>query len=110
MRNGFGKLIAVLFLALTASVSGVFATWKFSETTPQERADSFGVQLNEISFAPKETLQITAVQLSSSNNAQNVDVSFTHPTYITSVINSQRSGGSVTYKVTVWNNTDVTYW
>ena len=82
MRNGFGRFIAVALLALTASVSGVFATWQFSDAAPQKKNDNFGVQLNEFTFAPKETLQITAVQLSSSNNAQNVEVGYTHPTYI----------------------------
>lgn len=110
MQNRFGGLFAIAALALTASVSGVYATWTFSESTPQDQFAEFGVQFNEITFAPKETLQITAVQLASSSNASNLDVGFTHPTYLSSVINSQRTNGNVTYKVTVWNNTDVTYW
>ncbi len=107
---GGRRKIGLIFLTLSMTVSGVYATWQYSERAPQSNSTNFGVQMNEIVFAPKETLQITNVQLLSANNAHNVSAHFTHPTYVTTTISCDSPNGSVTYKVTVWNNTNVTYW
>ena len=56
---------------------------------------------------PYEGVYITNVSLYSENGAEDVSHSFTKPTNIL-VTGSGR--GSVTYKVTVHNNTNVTYW
>lgn len=100
----------IVFVVLAMTVSGVYATWKFSEAPPNDTSVGMGIQLNDFVFAPKETLQITNVELFSTSKAQNVSVNFTHPTYVSSTITSQAENASVTYKVTVWNNTNVTYW
>ncbi len=110
MRNGFRFAIVITVLALTTTVSGVYATWKFSEAPARNDFTSFNVNMNEMTFAPKETLHITDIQHFSSHNASNVSVHFTHPTYITSTVNSSSANSNITYKVTVFNNTDVTYW
>ena len=110
MMRGMKNILAAFFLFLMITTSGVYATWQFSEAAPQNGADNFGVVMNEFTFAPKETLHITAVSLMSSNNASSVDVTFAHPTYITSTATSRQTNGTVTYKVTVFNNTGVTYW
>lgn len=106
-RNILFAIVCFLFLMMT---SGVYATWRFSEGAPLEQSDTVNAQMNEFTFAPQATLHITAVQLHSTSNASNVAVSFTHPTYISSTVNSNRTNATVTYKVTVYNNTDVTYW
>ncbi len=110
MRNGFWRVIAVFLFSIVATVSGVYATWQFSENSPKEVSNGVNVVLNEFTFAPKETLHITEITLSSTNGAANVDVSFFHPTYISSVLDSLQNNATVTYKVTVYNNTGVTYW
>lgn len=112
MRKGIALKIVAGVCAATSlvTISGVYATWRFSEAPPQSASTNVNVNLAEISFAPKETLHITAVELLATNNAHNVSVSFTHPTYISNTMNSSRTNGSVTYKVTVFNNTAVTYW
>ena len=105
-----GRTLGLIVLTLGMTISGVYATWKFSENPPDSQSVSLGVHLGEIQFAPKETLQITKAELFSASNARNVGVNFTHPTYLATTVNADRSGGSVTYKITVWNNTSVTYW
>ena len=110
MRRNFRYILAIFFFSVLALISGVFATWKFSDLSPKESSDSLNVLLNEFTFAPKETLHITDVQLSASSGVSNVNVSFSHPTYISSTLDSGQNGASVTYKVTVYNNTAVTYW
>ncbi len=108
---GGGRKIGLIFLTLSMTVSGVYATWQFSEGASQGDHTSVGVDLNEIDFAPKETLHITKAELlSTTNNAHNVSVHYTHPTYLSTTISCDRSNGSVTYKITVFNNTNVTYW
>ncbi len=108
--RGLRKTIVILFASLFVAVTGVYATWKYSEEPPQSCSETVNVVMNEITFAPKETLHITAVELLSSSGANNVSVHFTHPTYLETTISTSRSGGNVTYKVTVLNNTGVTYW
>lgn len=110
MGKSFGRIIAVLLFALIATVSGVYATWQFSEAAPQEKSNAIGVSVNEFTFAPKETLHITAVTFESSNSVSNAEASFSHPTYITAKADSRQANASITYKVTVYNNTEVTYW
>ena len=106
----FGRIFLILLLVFAATISGTYATWRFSEAPATEKTNQFGVQMNEFTFAPKETLQIVAVSLISTNNASSTNVGFTHPTYLDSTINSRQTSATVTYKVTVWNNTAVTYW
>lgn len=110
MFNRFRNILAVFLLLFVVTISGVYATWQFSEGDPQKSSDVMNVGLKEFTFAPKETLHITAISLTSTSNASNVAVSFTHPTYISSTVDSRQTGSSVTYKVTLYNNTGVTYW
>ena len=109
--KGFTAMKAIALLSLTTIVTGVYATWRFSEAPAIPHSDSTNIILSEMTFAPPETLYITKVELlSSSNNAYNVEVGFTHPTYLSSTVNSPKQNGTVTYRVTLYNNTPVTYW
>ncbi len=110
MYNKFKSMFLIIILALIATVTGVYATWMFSEGPAFDASDGMNVQMGEISFAPPETVYIIHAELLRTNNAANVGVSFTHPTYLTTTVNCSRANGGVTYKVTVYNNTDVTYW
>ncbi|MBE7079525.1 MAG: hypothetical protein E7380_06705 [Clostridiales bacterium] len=108
--RGLRRTIVILFASLFVAVTGVYATWKYSEATPQSSSERVNVVMNEITFAPRETLHITAVELLETSGADSISVHFTHPTYLATTISSSQTNGSVTYKVTVWNNTGVTYW
>ena len=110
MRGRWIKMLSLIFATLAVTVSGVYATWAYSEAPAHNDAKNVDVTMNEMTFAPKETLHITAVELLSTHNAHNVSEHFTHPTYLATTINSERANSTVTYKVTVWNNTSVVYW
>lgn len=53
---------------------------------------------------------IKEVTLVSTSNATSPKCDYILPTNLDSTVNATASGGSVTYRVTVHNNTDVTYW
>ena len=95
--RGLRRTIVILFASLFVVVTGVYATWKYSEEPAQSSSERVNVVMNEITFAPKETLHITAVELLSSSGAENVSVHFTHPTYLATTISTSRTGGNVTY-------------
>ena len=59
---------------------------------------------------PFEGVYISAVELYSESNAKDVAHSYQKPTNFSVTANASRSGGTITYKITVHNNTNVTYW
>ena len=59
---------------------------------------------------PFEGVYISAVELYSENGATSVAYSYKNPTNFSVTANASRNGSSITYKITVHNNTNVTYW
>ena len=59
---------------------------------------------------PYRGVYIKAVEVVSTNSADNIYTGYILPTNHEVIADASRSGGSVTYKITVHNNTDVTYW
>jgi len=59
---------------------------------------------------PYKGVYIKSVELAGTSNAANKGHDFVLPTNVTNTVDAERTGGTVTYKVTVHNNTDVTYW
>lgn len=59
---------------------------------------------------PYKGVYIKSVELISASNATNSENAYELPTNHITTVDASRSGGSVTYKITVHNNTDVTYW
>ncbi len=109
-KSFFIRIVVVFLLFIIATAGGVYATWTFSEGDVRQDDGGFGIRLNEFTFAPKKTLHITAVEIASTQSVSNVNVSFIHPTYLSATVDSGQTNATVTYKVTVYNNTDVTYW
>lgn len=102
-------IIAMLFL-LISMISGVYATWQFSEGDAETDAKGMDVTMNEFTFAPPKILYIQEMTLMSVHSVSNLRTSFTRPTYIDCVVDSLDVNATVTYKVTLYNNTDVVYW
>lgn len=106
MLKIMATLCAFLFFM---GIAGAYAVWIYpGDPLPSEQKVDIG--LEEFVYAPKEILHITAIELDSTSNASNLHVSFKHPTHISSSIQGRERNGSVTYKVTLYNNTGVTYW
>lgn len=59
---------------------------------------------------PYEGVYISDVSLVSTNGLTSVNYDYYKPTNMASVVRVASSGATITYKVTVHNNTDVTYW
>jgi len=73
--------------------------------------DNLGITGNvTVEGKPYRGVYIKAVEVVSTSNATSVDCGYILPTNHTSTVDANRTGGSVTYKITVHNNTDVTYW
>ena len=111
MRSGLYRLFSILLLFIfTVSGTGVYAIWQFFDP-PEGRTDSIIVGVNEFNYDPGETLYISDMSLySATGSSDELNFSYILPTNV--VLNGAvaSSGSSVTYKVTVFNNTDVTYW
>lgn len=59
---------------------------------------------------PPRGVYITAVEVYSTSAADSIECDFSLPTNHTASVDARSTGGSVMYKITVYNNTDVTYW
>ncbi len=59
---------------------------------------------------PFEGVYITEVSFVSSSGATNVSASYLKPTNFNSVVRVSSSSSSITYKITVYNNTELHYW
>ena len=104
------KSIVAGVLSLAALSTGVYAAWGYSEGAAVPVSDIIDVSLEEITFGPPEMIHISASALHATQNAKSLHVSHTLPTYLSTTINGSRTYSTVTYKVTVWNNTAMTYW
>ena len=59
---------------------------------------------------PYEGVYIKHVEVYSQSNVTSTVNDYIHPTNHSVTVTPNRSGGTITYKITVHNNTDVTYW
>ncbi len=103
-------LLCICALFTLASTTGVYAVWRYFE--PVDSIDrQISVGMNEFNYDPGEILYITAVELYSSRGfATPLQYSSSLPTNIKVSGEVVSRNSSVTYKVTVFNNTDSTYW
>lgn len=59
---------------------------------------------------PFKGVYIKSVEVMNTSSATSLDCDFILPTNHKATVDALQSGGSVTYKITVHNNTDITYW
>ena len=64
----------------------------------------------EVVAPPYQGVYITEVELISTSGATSVDFEFIHPTIFKNTVSANQMNSSVTYRVTVHNNTDYTQW
>ena len=112
MRIRFHRMLSTLCISLfLLSVSGVYAVWQYFDPIEPPPPAGINIQLNEFNYDPGEILYISDIEYATSSNLPTqLDYKKTLPTYVTVKGEVSRSNSSVTYKVTVFNNTDVTYW
>lgn len=97
----------VLFLVLTTS--GVWATWRYYRALEGVSAD-LSVQVKEFSYEPDEIVYISHIEVYQNDHVPENTFERSYPTAISMESNVTKINGSVTYKISVHNNTDVTQW
>ena len=101
MKRGFCILLAVAMVCMTGFIAFGYAALTDTLTLTGTA---------NVKPKPYKGVYITNVEVVSTQNASYANNSYELPTNHITTGDATRSGGSVTYKITVYNNTDVTYW
>ena len=107
------KKLTLLLAAviLFFSIAGVFASWSYY-LPPDSVASQLGASLNSFFYGPPESVHISHVEVvSTTSRVSAVTQTASLPTKFISQVKVDSAGSNTaTYKITVFNNTDVTCW
>lgn len=110
MTRALRNAICFLFIAFVVSSTGIYASWNFANP-PDLVSSAFSIGINEFSYEPPKAVYITNVELAeTTEHASNHTYSFSLPAKLSMSLRNDQSMTSVTYKITVYNNTDVSQW
>lgn len=111
MKVRLHKILAIIVTFFSfLTISGVYATWQYFLPAPSND-EKIQVDLSAFQYEPEKVLYISAVELvSNSSSIMSATYHYDFPTELFSNTNVFRTPATITYKVTVHNNTDVTYW
>ena len=104
------KSLAIFMLAIVVGVPSVLAFWVYSLISPTSPCDLIESGLNEFVYKEFKGVYIKSTELVSAQNASNSKNSFEKPTTHVTTSDASRANGTVTYKITFHNNSEVTYW
>ena len=90
-------LLSTLFLSLAIGYAGLCDSLTITGSA-------------NLASKPYEGVYISDVSVYSESNATDASHDYQKPTNLHATVNSGRSGSKITYKITVHNNTNVTYW
>ena len=109
-RLSFKLMLLFLVVSTLLTMAGVYATWQYYVPANDALSD-LPLGVNEFTYAPPECLYITGVKpVSQSNSIDHLSYDYQFPTRLNVSASNSQAGASVTFCVTVFNNTDVTYW
>ena len=97
------KLAVILACALLFSIGGTYATWKYMTGITEPKSIDVSISLNDF-YYPPEMVYITKVEYKSGSGTYS-NLSHFEST-LTSTVNVP-SGTDVTFRITVFNNTNV---
>ena len=102
------RMLAVLALLLVFTIPGVFALWRYSNAplTP----GSLNIVTNMTEFKETKGVIIKSVERESYSGVDVIDYGYSLKAIHESTVDPTRTGGNVTYKITLFNNTDSNYW
>ncbi len=106
-HSAYLRVFLALLLVLTTS--GVWATWQYYLALNSASAD-LSFQVNEFTYGPEEIVYISHIEVAQNNHVPESAFERSYPTAISIKSNVTQIGGSVTYRISVHNNTDVTQW
>ena len=101
MRRLYSGLLSLCILAMTC-----FIAFGYAALTDNLSLSGTAAAQGK----PFRGVYIKSVELVSSSGVSVIENSFVHPTNHKVSADASRSGGEATYKITVHNNADVTYW
>ena len=101
MKKSYGIALSAVFLLMVCFMAVGYAALTDNLSLSGQAS---------VQGKPYKGIYIKDVQLVSATNAINSQCEYILPTNHASTVDASRTGGSVTYKITVHNNTDVTYW
>ena len=102
------KMLFILCLALALSVPSILAMWHYASSSVPPTQATLSTHVFE--YKEFKGVYIKAVTKVSEASASVQDNGKSIPAVHTTTVTPGGSGGSVTYRVLLHNNTDVTYW
>ena len=101
MKRSYGILLTAALLLMTTFLGLGYATLTDSLTI---------IGSAHAEGKPYKGVYIKSVEVIGTQSAANTECDYVLPTNHVSTVDATTSGGSVTYKITVHNNTEVTHW
>lgn len=103
-------LCGLTAFCMLLTVSGVYAAWRYFNP-PKAVEQDFPLGVGDFTYEAGQILHIrNAEEYASNNLTSELNYEYSLPTSLKVWGEVARSNSSVTYKVTVFNNTDLTYW
>lgn len=100
------KKSAVIALSIAIVLMTVFMAVGYASLTDDLRIEGVA----NLEGRPPKGVYIKHVEVVNTSNANSIGMDFVLPTNLKTAVDATRSGGSVTYRITFHNNTDITYW
>ena len=102
------RILILITVVLSIAIPGVFALWQYSQSAPPPVDTTVNKSIFE--FKEFKGVYIKSAEIVSKSNVQVTSSSYSPPALHEVAADASASGGSVTYKVTLHNNTDTNYW
>lgn len=102
------RIIILVTVVLSLAIPGVFAMWQYSHKAPPPVDTTMTKSIFE--FKEFKGVYIKSAERVSVSNAKEISSTRSTPAIHEVEADASASGGSVTYKVTLHNNTDTNYW
>ena len=102
------RIIILITVVLSLAIPGVFAFWQYSHKAPPPVDTTMNKSIFE--FKEYKGVYIKSSVVVGTSQANVISSGYLTPTLHESNVDATASGGSVTYKVTLFNNTDTNYW
>ena len=96
-----------IILAVTLLLFSIFINFGYASLTKELNVNG---EIQAVKPPEKVYFYISDVTRENNSNATDISHSFFSPTILKTTFTASRNGGSITYKVTITNESNVTYW
>lgn len=102
------RMLLVLALFVVFMIPGVFATWKYSNAPLTPGSHEIITTLGE--FKETKGVIIKSVEEVTKSGIKVIDNGYSLKSIHNSTVDPTQNGGTITYRITLFNNTDTNYW